>query len=166
MTDYLVKLAASEEERAGAFELRRRIFCAEQGLFAADDHDAIDAHALSIVALARLPGGSGPVVGTVRIHAAAEPGVWWGSRLGVEPAHRRVGSLGAALIRFAVSTAHARGCARFLAHVQSQNAALFHRLHWRSLDEVTLHGRPHHLMEAELAFYPPEPAGELGKQAA
>ena len=32
---------------------------------------------------------------------------------------------------------------------------MFERLHWRSLGEVDLHGRPHHLMEADLAHYPP-----------
>ena len=54
-----------------------------------------------------------------------------------------------------MSSAHARGCRRFLAHVQSQNVPMFERLHWHSLGAKTLHGREHHLMEAELAHYAP-----------
>lgn len=161
MTDYLVKVASSAEERAGAASLRRRIFCDEQGIFTGDDRDAVDASAIPIVALALLPGAGGPVVGTVRIHEA-EPGVWWGSRLGVDREHRKTGSIGSSLIRLAVSTAHARGCHRFLAHVQSRNTPLFLRLHWHALAEVPLHGLPHHLMEADLAWYPADSSGEFG----
>ena len=49
--------------------------------------------------------------------------------------YRRVSALGTSLIRLAVSSAHARGCKRFYAHVQAQNAPLFQRLHWDTLDE-------------------------------
>jgi len=80
--------------------------------------------------------------------------LWWGSRLAVARDYRKMGALGTSLIRLAVGSAHARGCRRFLAHVQSGNAALFHSLHWHTLEETTLHGRPHHLMEADLARYP------------
>jgi putative N-acetyltransferase (TIGR04045 family) len=54
-----------------------------------------------------------------------------------------------------VSSAHARGCTLFLAHVQAQNRPLFERLHWRHLRDLTLHGRPHALMQADLHHYPP-----------
>ena len=94
------------------------------------------------------------MLGTVRIHRAA-PGLWWGSRLAVQRpwrAHRRLGST---LIRLAVSSAHALGCTEFLAHVQAQNVPLFERLHWTTLDRQTIHGRPHALMRADLAEYPP-----------
>ena len=55
--------------------------------------------------------------------------------------------------------------------MQSQNATLFHALHWQTLDEVTLHGHPHHFMQADLAWYPPLTTPETGflshlKQAA
>jgi hypothetical protein len=43
----------------------------------------------------------------------------------------------------------------FLAHVQQQNQALFEKLHWTPLREETLHDRPHVLMQADLAHYPP-----------
>jgi putative N-acetyltransferase (TIGR04045 family) len=101
------------------------------------------------------------VVGTVRIHEA-EPGVWWGSRLAVASDYRRIGALGSSLIRLAVCSAHARGCRRFYAHVQSRNALLFRRLHWRTIEETELRGRPHHFMQADLAHYPPIADPEVG----
>ena len=54
------------------------------------------------------------------------------------------------------------GCRRFFAHVQSQNAILFRRLHWHTIDELTIHGRPHHFMQANLAHYPPIADAETG----
>jgi putative N-acetyltransferase (TIGR04045 family) len=66
------------------------------------------------------------------------------------------------LIRLAVSSAHARGCQQFFAHVQSQNVPLFRRMRWRTLNEIEIHGFAHHLMEADLAYYPPFAAPEVG----
>ena len=153
---FRVKFATSPWEQRACAALRRRVFCDEQGIFTGDDRDAIDAHAIPICALSTLGGELDAVVGTVRIHAVAyKPGEWWGSRLAVAADYRRVGALGAGLIRVAVSSAHARGCTRFLAHVQSANVPLFRALHWDSLGEVELHGRPHNLMRADLAAYPP-----------
>lgn len=151
---FTVKFADRPWEVRDAAALRRRVFCEEQRLFEGHDRDAVDAVAIPIVAVSRLAVAPGDVVGTVRIHEP-EPGLWMGSRLAVASDHRRIGALGAALIRVAVSSAHARGCRRFIAHVQSQNAPMFARLHWRTLDEVELHGRPHHLMQADLDHYPP-----------
>jgi putative N-acetyltransferase (TIGR04045 family) len=92
----------------------------------------------------------------------AQPGIWQGSRLAVATHARNTASVGSGLIRLAVGIAHAHGCHTFLAHVQSQNVPLFTRLHWRSLEEVTLYGRPHHLMQADLGHYPPVFDGEVG----
>jgi putative N-acetyltransferase (TIGR04045 family) len=61
-----------------------------------------------------------------------------------------------------VSTAHARGCQEFYAHVQSQNAPLFRRLHWSTIREIVIHDRPHHFMQADLAHYPPIVDAEAG----
>jgi putative N-acetyltransferase (TIGR04045 family) len=152
--EFRVKWADSGWEIAQARTLRRVVFCVEQGVFVGDDLDTIDAHAQTLVALSALGGMPDEVVGTVRIHAA-EDGIWWGSRLAVHAAFRSHGRIGATLIRLAVSSAHARGCRVFLAHVQSQNVALFEKLRWTALKEETLHGRPHHLMQADLAAYPP-----------
>lgn len=151
---YRVKFADRPWELRDAAALRRRVFCDEQGIFAGHDRDAIDEVAIPIVAVSSFAVALGDVVGTVRIHEP-EPGQWMGSRLAVAADHRRIGALGATLIRVAVSSARARGCRRFTAHVQSQNAPLFARLHWRTLGEIDLHGRAHHLMEADLAHYPP-----------
>lgn len=144
-------------EAEQAYQLRRTVFCDEQGIFNGDDRDAVDDVAQLLVAVLNHPDDAhkpGTVVGTVRIHES-EPGVWFGSRLAVHDAFRGHGKIGASLIRLAVSSAHALGCQRFLAHVQSQNAPLFRRLHWSVLSEETLLGRPHYLMQADLNQYPP-----------
>jgi len=160
-SEFQIKYATEAWELSGAAALRRAVFCDEQGLFQRDDRDELDEVATTIVALSSFTIVAERVVGTVRIHEQA-PGLWRGSRLAVAPDYRRVGAIGASLIRLAVSSAHALGCRRFLAHVQSQNALLFQRLRWRTLEEIELHGRPHHLMEADLAFYPPFGAPETG----
>ncbi len=152
--EYRVRLATRPWERAGHFALRREVFCEEQDIFLGSDRDAVDDVAIPIVAMTCILGSADTVVGAVRIHEP-EPGLWRGSRLAVHADHRRVGRLGAELIRLAVCTAHARGAVRFLAQVQAQNVPLFRRLHWRSLEEITLHGLPHHVMQADLAYYPP-----------
>jgi putative N-acetyltransferase (TIGR04045 family) len=158
---YRVKFATEPWERHDAAALRRRVFCDEQGIFAGDDADAIDQIAIPIVVISSFGVAPHEVVGTVRIHEA-EPGIWWGSRLAVAVQYRRIGALGSSLIRLAVSSAHARGCKRFFAHVQSQNAPLFGRLHWTTIGETEFHGRPHHLMEADLVRYPPIADAETG----
>lgn len=159
-SEFRIRLASEPWERAGYARLRREVFCAEQGIFRDDDRDAVDEIALPIVAVAIVMGMPDRVVGTVRVHEA-ETGLWYGSRLTVHREFRRQAGLGSGLISLAVGTAHARGCVRFLAHVQGQNVPLFERLHWRSLAPVALHGRPHRLMEADLAHYPPCRTGEL-----
>ncbi len=148
---FQVRLAGPRDV-AGARALRHEVFCTEQALFACD-LDGIDEHATTIVAVS----AANDVVGTVRIHDP-EPSLWFGSRLAVSLSWRRRAGLGAALIRLAVGTAHARGCSRFLAHVQAQNATMFQALHWQRVEECMLHGVPHWLMQADLEQYPPVPA--------
>jgi putative N-acetyltransferase (TIGR04045 family) len=159
--EYRVKFATEPWERREAAALRRKVFCEEQAIFVDDDRDAIDNHAITIVAISSFVVAAQEVVGTVRIHQA-EPGVWWGSRLAVAADYRRISALGTSLIRLAVSSAHGRGCRRFLAHVQSQNAPMFQRLSWHTIEEVVLHGRPHHFMRADLNRYPPIGNPEIG----
>ncbi len=150
---YSVMIAGASWARAGHFAVRRKVFCHEQGIFRLDDRDAVDAIATPIVAATTVLGAADRIVGAVRIHQP-EPRLWWGSRLAVEAEYRRVGAIGSELIRLAVSTANAQGCDRFLAHVQAPNVGLFEALHWHVLDTLELHGRPHALMQAELAAYP------------
>lgn len=160
-SDFQVKFAVEAWEQKSALALRRQVFCDEQKIFADDDRDAIDDSAINLVAIASLGIAYDDVVGTVRIHEA-EPGIWWGSRLAVAPAYRRMAAIGTSLIRLAVSSAHARGCRRFYAHVQAQNAPLFRRLHWHTMEEVVLHGHPHLFMRADLNHYPTIADAETG----
>lgn len=152
-TEYVVRLARTPWEQAGYYALRREVFCTEQRVFADDDRDAIDEVAIPIIAAYCVAGMPDRIVGAVRIHEA-EPGVWRGSRLAVHAGHRKLGRIGAELIRMAVSTAHGLGAVQFLAQVQEQNVLFFRRLYWKSLGAITLHGLPHHDMQADLSRYP------------
>jgi putative N-acetyltransferase (TIGR04045 family) len=160
-SEYRVKFATEAWEFREAAALRHRVFCEEQGIFAGDDRDAVDEIAIPIVAISSFAIASQEVVGTVRIHEV-EPGIWWGSRLAVATEYRRISALGTSLIRLAVSSAHARGCRRFYAHVQAQNAPMFWRLGWNTIEEIVVHGRPHHFMQADLSRYPPIMDAEAG----
>ena len=160
-TEYRIKWTTLAWEASEACKLRRAVFCIEQGIFVGDDRDEIDDRAQQLVAVSCIAAMPEQVVGTVRIHET-EPGTWLGSRLAVHAAFRRHGKIGSTLIRLAVSSAHALGCKTFLAHVQSQNVPLFRRLHWDVIGEETLHGRPHHLMQAQLDRYPPCPTPQAG----
>lgn len=151
---YSFELALSPERVQGYMDLRQAIFCQEQGLFAESDQDDIDRYAYPIVAIDHQAPPEQSVVGVVRIYET-ESRFWYGGRLGVHPDYRRVGRIGKGLIHKAVTTANTWGCDRFLATVQLQNVRFFKRLHWQSLDEIAICDRPHHLMEAELEFYPP-----------
>ncbi|MGK7899098.1 MAG: MSMEG_0567/Sll0786 family nitrogen starvation N-acetyltransferase [Xenococcus sp. (in: cyanobacteria)] len=150
MTKYQFKLALSKTEIEAYFSLRQQIFCQEQGLFEISDRDEYDLVAYPIVAINQ----DQQVVGVVRIYET-QPGLWYGGRLGVHPDYRRGWRIGKGLINKAVTTANTWGCDRFLATVQLPNVRFFQRLHWRSIEEISLRDRPHHLMQAELDFYPP-----------
>jgi putative N-acetyltransferase (TIGR04045 family) len=149
---YQFKLAVASQEVSAYFALRHAIFLEEQGLFQGSEVDDLDAIAYPIIALD--PAQNNAVVGVVRIYEP-EPGLWYGGRLGVHPDYRHVGHIGKGLIYKAVTTANTWGCRQFLATVQLQNVRFFQRQHWHSLEELTLCDRPHHLMEADLTFYPP-----------
>ena len=144
-SEFRVKFAASRWEREGAYALRRQVFCGEQGLFEQDDRDAVDDYAITLVALSMLGVAADQVVGTIRIHED-EPGLWRGSRLAVAREYRRIGAIGATLIRLAVSSAH----------------AMAQQVNWETMAEVELHGRPHVKMRADLDFYPPCHTPEVG----
>ena len=148
--DYQFKLASSPAEIEAYFLLRQQIFCREQGIFKHSDRDKYDPIAYPIVAMNQ----DSKVVGVVRIYEP-EPGLWYGGRLGTHPDYRRGWKIGKGLIDKAVTTANTWGCDRFLATVQFPNVRFFQRLHWNSVEEIDICDRPHHLMEADLAFYPP-----------
>lgn len=159
--EFRIKHACEHWERRACAALRRAVFCTEQKIFERDDRDALDTRAIAIAAIACLIGQPEDVVGTVRI-VQTEPGIWWGSRLAVHRDYRRSAWLGGELIEHAVRTAHARGARQFHAHVQVQNVKWFERLHWQALQAITVQGRPHVLMQADLAHYPPRLQDDIG----
>lgn len=156
--EIVAEVAGEAWQISGYRELRRAIFAEEQGLFQGCDFDEHDDHALPIVATSQIAGMADQVVGVVRIYCSEE-GTWYGGRLGVRREYRRFGAVGTALITAAVSTAHALGCERFLATVQLANVRYFERHHFQPLHEVTLLGRPHQLMQADLGQYPARACG-------
>ena len=172
-SDFIFKIASEDADLEGFYELRRQIFCEEQGVFELDDCDLFDNDMIPIVCKSIIAGMEDSVAGVVRIDER-ESGVWYGSRLGVAQPFRRVrsfspsasvrnmqpcyhglGALGAGLIYKAVSTANAIGCHEFLATVQHQNARFFQRLHWEPLEEMEIHGLKHVKMRADLNHYQP-----------
>jgi putative N-acetyltransferase (TIGR04045 family) len=151
------RIAREPWQVAAYFGLRARIFAGEQQMFSGSDRDEHDAIAWPIVALSTKFGMDDEVVGVVRIFPAGA-GAWYGGRLGVDPGYRAHGGVGTALIECAVSSAHALGCSRFLATVQERNVRYFERHHFRALEALELRNRPHRLMEADLAYFPPSAA--------
>lgn len=158
---YRIKLADAAWEHRACAALRRQVFCDEQQLFVGDDRDSADDVALPIAAVACVAGIPEQVVGTVRIHQP-EHGLWFGSRLAVHADFRGAAWIGSELIRHAVGSAQARGCRRFLAHVQIANVGLFRRLHWHPLETLEVCGQPHVLMWADLEHYPARPEADIG----
>ena len=164
----------TERAAAGAYHaLRARVFVAEQGLFEGDDLDDRDADPRTVVLVARDPGGT--VIGGVRLGPAGggpDIGWWYGSRLVVHPAARRVTAgtaegVGAALVRAACAHAEQAGALRFEATVQADNETFFRRLGWQRVRPVTVAGAPHVLMRwpirrlATLASAAKSPLGAL-----
>ena len=150
MSLYQFIIATSPQHIHDYFALRRAIFAEEQQLFEGDDRDEIDKIAYPIVAIST----HNQVVGVVRIYEV-KPGVWYGGRLGTHPDYRKGWQIGKGLIYKAVTIANTWGCQQFLANVQLQNVRFFGLLHWQSNQEMTFCDRPHHLMSADLNFYPP-----------
>jgi putative N-acetyltransferase (TIGR04045 family) len=143
----LCRLAAGRAELEAHFAVRRAIFVEAQALFAGDDRDALDAapdtlHAVGVV--------DGAVCGAVRLYPLGEAGVWKGDRLAVLP-DARARHLGAALVRFAVATAGARGGHTMVAQIQFPNVRFFEHLGWRPDGVAALyHGVMHQPMVIRL----------------
>jgi putative N-acetyltransferase (TIGR04045 family) len=154
------QIASEPWHLRGYYALRRAIFVEEQGMFDTADVDEHDDIATHIVVLGHAAGMPNEVIGGVRIYPAGG-GTWFGGRLGVCQQYRSRGVVGSALIFAAVSSAHARGCSRFLATIQQANVPYFERHHFLAVRPVEVCGRAHLLMEADLAAYPPRLAHAL-----
>jgi len=150
-------VATEPWQLAAYYRLRREVFAEEQGLFAHSDIDDHDARATPIVAVGQIAGMPDDVIGVVRIYPT-DKGTWFGGRLGVSPRYRSRRIVGTSLICAAVSTAHAWGCKRFLATIQSRNIRYFEQHHFETIEPAEVCGQPHQLMQAQLAFYPPRVA--------
>lgn len=141
-------LAGAAGELEAHFELRRRVFVQEQGLFVLDDRDERDDEPRTLHAVG-LAGGE--PCGAVRLYPldpAAQQ--WKGDRLAVLPEHR-AHQLGARLVRFAVQTAGGQGGRQMIAHVQLPNVRFFQRLGWcGDGDPTEFHGVEHQLMSIRL----------------
>jgi putative N-acetyltransferase (TIGR04045 family) len=141
------RLCTGVRQRAAHFAVRRAVFVEEQGLFAADDRDERDTAPATLHAIG-IAGAR--VAGAVRLYPLTGQD-WKGDRLAVLPQARH-GMLGARLVRFAVSTAGARGGARMVAMIQIANVAFFESLGWqRDGAAVAFHGRPHQPMAIALS---------------
>lgn len=157
----VTRLADEPWQLAEYWALRAQVFANEQGLFQEADRDEHDDVALPIVAMSTTAGMLDQVVGTVRVyHAVAD--TWFGGRLAVLPEYRRQGEVGTALIRTAVGGARGLGCRRFLATVQEDNVRYFERHNFRVLEALTVRGRPHRLMEADVSVFS-VPAGFMAR---
>lgn len=156
--DIRVRPIASDWEKKGYYELRKQTFSKEQKILPDNERDSKDFRAIAIVALASNWHVDDEVIGAVRIYqesARNDPEqIWYGGRLCVSRPYRGHQSIGKALINEAVSRAKDLGCTRFYATVQPQNESYFHSVHWTTLGDVEVAGRPHIYMQADLSAYP------------
>jgi len=141
--------------------IRHQVFVEEQGLFEGSDVDSHDAGALTVHALGLC---EGVPVGVVRLFplepatadatGALADRVWQGDRLAVLPRFRL--GMGAPLVRFAVTTAAARGGREMVAHIQPPNVAFFVKIGWHAYGEIeTYVGVPHQPMAIDLRPFRP-----------
>ena len=115
----VVREARDQAEVDAALELRRRVFCDEQGVAPAADRDGRDGEALHLVAIE-----DGAVVGTCRLVVDGER-----ARLGrmAVKAELRGRGIGAELLEAAERAALRVGAVRVTLHAQSAAASLYAR---------------------------------------
>jgi predicted GNAT family N-acyltransferase len=114
-----VRLARTDDEVRAALELRRRVFCGEQGVSPEADRDGRDPEATHVVALE-----DGRVVGTCRLLFRGRTARL--GRLAVEPSARRRG-VAAAILREASEAARRSAADRIELHAQTYALELYER---------------------------------------
>jgi predicted GNAT family N-acyltransferase len=114
-----VRLARTDYELREALDLRRRVFCGEQGVSPEADQDGRDGEATHVVALE-----GDRVVGTCRLIFRGR--VARLGRLAVEPSIRRRG-VGAALLHEAAEAARGAAAERIELHAQTYALELYER---------------------------------------
>jgi predicted GNAT family N-acyltransferase len=114
---FAVRDALDEGEVAEAIELRRRVFCDEQGVPLAEEMDGRDDGAIHLVAV----DGDG-VIGTCRLLVVGRTVQL--SRLAVDAQARRRG-IARALLRASEARARSAGARRIVLHAQTYARALY-----------------------------------------
>ena len=142
-----VRLCRTPRQLAAHHAVRQAVFVDEQEMFAGDDRDERDAMSATLHAIGI---ADGRISGAVRLYPL-RGGDWKGDRLAVLPKARH-GSLGAQLVRFAVTTAGVRGGTRMVAMIQLPNVRFFELLGWGAYGAVQpYHGVAHQPMDIALS---------------
>jgi predicted GNAT family N-acyltransferase len=118
-----IRWARDREDMRGAFALRERVFCGEQGVAREEELDARDEDALHLVAVGC---DAGVVIGTLRLLIDAHDGAPIAKigRVAVQREWRRRG-IALAMLERALAEARARGCARVRLAAQLEAVALY-----------------------------------------
>jgi predicted GNAT family N-acyltransferase len=137
--------SARDDERAAALNLRRRVFCEEQGVPEHEELDGRDDEGLHLVAVDH--GGS--VLATCRLLFAGSTVQF--SRLAVEPSERRRG-IASALLTAAEQESVSGGARRMVLHAQTYALDLYVAHGWQSRGKRFVEaGIEHVAMEKSLA---------------
>jgi predicted GNAT family N-acyltransferase len=114
-----IRWARGREDVRGAFAVRERVFCDEQGVPREEEIDARDAQALHLVALD--PDGR-EVIGTLRLLIDADSAKV--GRVAVQREWRRRG-IALRMLALALGAARERGCAKVRLAAQLEAVALY-----------------------------------------
>jgi len=135
-----VRIVTRQEERAQAFDVRRRVFQDEQGVPAEEEFDADDDRAVHVLATI-----GGEPVGTGRI--VFHPAYAKIGRMAVLQQHRRCG-VGRALLDALITVAAEHHCTQLVLHAQVQAIPFYEALAFHAVgDEFVEAGIPHRRME-------------------
>ena len=139
-----VRAARDSSEVEAALDLRRRVFCEEQGVTLEADQDGRDGEALHLVAV-----DDGRLVGTCRL--LFDGGLARLGRMAVEPELRGRG-VGAAILDAAEGESRHAGAHTIRLHAQTAARSLYERGGFEIRgDEFMEEGIPHLTMEKPLA---------------
>ncbi|MGW1763915.1 GNAT family N-acetyltransferase [Streptomyces sp. NPDC002073] len=142
-----VRVAATADDRAACFAVRRAVFVTEQSVPEEIEYDAHDAAAVHVLAV----GADGAPLGTARLLTGIEgPGTGSLGRLAVTEAARGLG-IGAALVRAVEAEAARRGLTSVDLHAQTHALGFYERLGYGAYGpEFEDAGMPHRAMRRPL----------------
>lgn len=121
-----IRWARGGEDMRGAFALRERVFCGEQGVAREEELDERDEDALHLVALAP---DARAAIGTLRLLFDEHDGTRLAriGRVAVQREWRRRG-IALAMLELALAAARERGCARVRLAAQLEAVALYQQV--------------------------------------